>query len=169
MKSNWISWFGLPAVGKKNFSDIGICGLDDLPAILRGIHSLHLFCTSFVNFSHQKGFAAADILLTAGLPLCSKVMIVLLSVIVLFWYLIKGFSCYANQCFQKLLVVGCFPAIVFRSVVNFCSIWRIVSSRSHSLLVCILLAFPMLIYLTPDAPRYRLKLIAGTAIVFRTG
>ena len=56
------------------------------------------------------------------------------------------------------------PAI--RSMANFCSTWLIVSSRSHSLLVCILLAFPMLIYLKTVAPRYRLKLFAGNAIVF---
>ena len=59
-----------------------------------------------------------------------------------------------------------FPPLLVLGLANFCSTWLIVSSRSHLLLVCILLAFPMLIYLTTVAPRYRLKLIAGNAIVF---
>ena len=67
---------------------------------------------------------------------------------------------------QEFLVVGCFPRSVFRSVAKFCSTWRIVSFRSHPLLVCILIAYPMLLYLTPVAPRYPSKLFAGTAIVF---
>ena len=56
--------------------------------------------------------------------------------------------------------------MVFKSVAKFCSTWRTVSSKSQSLFICILLAFSMFIYLTPVAPKYRLKFIAATAIVF---
>ena len=51
MKSNWISSFGLSVGGKQLISDIGICGLIDLPAILQVTHSPHSFCISFVSLA----------------------------------------------------------------------------------------------------------------------
>ena len=55
-------------------SYLSIWGLMLLPGILQGIHYSHFVCMLFASFDRrQSGFAAADILLTAGWPLCHYV------------------------------------------------------------------------------------------------
>ena len=49
-----------------------------LPDILQGMHDSHFFWMASVIFGHQKCLAAAVILLMAGWPLWSKLMIVVL-------------------------------------------------------------------------------------------
>ena len=56
------------------FSDSGFCGFIVLPAILHGMRLSHFACISFVRFGPQNCFAAPDILLMAGCPICSKVI-----------------------------------------------------------------------------------------------